>query len=595
MSEYAPKRLSDGSVSFEAGVDTGRSPNLIERNQVVWAINTTMQGAICATRPGWKKLPFSLADGCPVDGVFQCCGGYVNAEGHKFLVFLVSGRVYVWDKISKIATDITIPGDPNPSIFLNGWMVQAENYLIIQDGFSQPLIFDGSTLRRAAGNEIKTGTVMAYVQGRIWYALPDGFSFRATDLVYSDGTAAAVLRETENTFLNEGGDFSVGSDSGGITGIGVPAVLATAFATGPLLVMTPKYVYVIQAPVDRTIWKNLNYPIESIGLVNYGAVAARSCVTVNGDVYYRAPDGIRSFYFGMRMFNSPGNVPISNELNFLLQDDDPQWLGYSSGITFQNRLLTTASPRFSRLGVLHRAMTALNFNLLSGMRQKLPPAWEGMWTGVDIHQLVKVEWAGQENAYIISREADKSIGIWEITRDDPFDSPGPGRQTPIQWEFWTKAYDWNQPQFLKRLDSAELWVEQVLGNVDFSVQFKPDQYPGWVCWNTWSECATIQNCSSLTNPAVQYRPKMRLPTPTEASDPVIGVPYRNVFEAQMRVAVTGHAWVKRLRMNAYEIQEQVVGECRTDAPCTTLDRDCSTSTSGCTTLGVDLFAYRSNP
>ncbi len=217
---------------------------------------------------------------------------------------------------------------------LDGWMVQAENFVVIQDGFSKPLIFNGTSLRRAKDDEIKTGRVMAYVNGRIWYALPNGFSFRATDIVYGDGTRASVLKETENTFLNEGGDFSVPSDSGGITAMAVPGDPDTSLGQGPLLVFTPRYVFSVQAPVDRDVWKNLNYPIQAISLLTSGALGARSAITVNGDVFYRAIDGIRSFIIARRSFSDWGNTPISGEMTPIVENDQTSLLWASSAVVW---------------------------------------------------------------------------------------------------------------------------------------------------------------------------------------------------------------------------------------------------------------------
>lgn len=587
MSERSPRRLSDGSLSFEGGVDTGRSPNLVARNQVVWAVNTTFFGAFCSTRPGWSKLRFDES----ITGVFQCCHSYINDAGHKFLVFLIGGRVYVWDQIAETTTDITIPNDPNPSYFTQGWMCQAENFLIIQDGHSRPLIFNGATLRRAANDEIKVGTVMAYVQGRIWYALTNGYSYRATDLVYSDGTRAAVLKETENTFLNEGGDFSVPQDSGGITGIGVPAVLNTALGQGPLLVMTPKYVLALQAPTDRTIWKNLNYPIQSISLVNYGAVADKSCVTVNGDVYYRAPDGIRSFFAGLRQFSDWGNTPQSNEMSLIMKSDQHDLLKYASAITFDNRMLMTSSPKWTNKGPIHRCISVLEFNLISGLKQKLPPSWEGIWTGLDIHQLVKAESGATENAYIIARGKAGNVEIWEISLENDADSPGIGFEpTPIQWEIDTRAYNFDQNQFKKRLDSGEIWVDDIRGSVNFDISYRPDQYPSWVSWNSWSECANTTlctsggNCAGISNLQPQYRPKMRLPTPDDSCNSTLSEQFKRFFDVQMRIVITGHSRIKLLRLNAIEVQEIPVGECRTDSDCSSL-----------TVCPTQYFTYRSDP
>ncbi len=32
---------------------------------------------------------------------------------------------------------------------------------------------------------------------------------------------------------------------------------------------TPRYVFSVQAPVDRDVWKNLNYPIQAISLLRH--------------------------------------------------------------------------------------------------------------------------------------------------------------------------------------------------------------------------------------------------------------------------------------------------------------------------------------
>ena len=45
---------------------------------------------------------------------------------------------------------------------------QAENWLIVQDGQNQPYLYNGSTLRRATGDEVPVGGPMAYGKGRLW-------------------------------------------------------------------------------------------------------------------------------------------------------------------------------------------------------------------------------------------------------------------------------------------------------------------------------------------------------------------------------------------------------------------------------------------
>jgi hypothetical protein len=419
---------------------------------------------------------------------------------------------------------------------------------------------------------------MAYVNGRIWYALPDGFSFRATDIVYGDGTRASVLKETENTFLNEGGDFAVPSDSGGITAMAVPGDPDTSLGQGPLLVFTPRYVFSVQAPVNRDTWKNLTYPIQAISLLTSGALGARSAITVNGDVFYRAVDGIRSFIIARRSFTDWGNTPISGEIVNIVENDQTNLLWSGSAVVFDNRLLMTTQPVYDNDGVYHRALGVLDFDLITSMRKKMPPSWAGIWTGLKILQIVKTENIYGDQCWIFARGENGNIQLWEVTKSGKFDV-NLSESKEIQWLFQTRAYNFEIPFGLKRLDSGDIFIDQLEGDVSFEAKYKPDQYPGWIEWTEWSECARVNlcgfpsSCLPITNYQPQYRPKMRLPTPSDTvCNSTISTPTRNLFEVQMQLLVTGYCRIKSVRVHAYDVQEQVVGDCRSvSVPCSILE------------------------
>ena len=605
MSERAPRRYTDGSVTFDGGIDSGVMPSEVDKNQVAFAVNANFREGFIAPRPGFIQKDYDLcvtitadnaevtadqtnvtADGWSEEcygpqgltGTFQCALPYISDDGRTFILLLISGKVWLYNCAQNNAQNLSVTPDlENPSNLLDGWMVQAENFAVIQDGFSKPLIFNGTSLRRAKDDEIKTGRVMAYVNGRIWYALPNGFSFRATDIVYGDGTRASVLKETENTFLNEGGDFSVPSDSGGITAMAVPGDPDTSLGQGPLLVFTPRYVFSVQAPVDRDVWKNLNYPIQAISLLTSGALGARSAITVNGDVFYRAIDGIRSFIIARRSFNDWGNTPISGEMTPIVENDQSNLLWASSAVVFDNRVLMTSQPRFNSEGVIHKAISVLDMELVTSMRKKAPPAWAGIWTGLNVLQLVKTENAYGDACFAIARGSDDTIQIWEITKSEKFDmnlSETPKKE--IEWQVQTRAYNFEVPFGLKRLDSGDLFIDKLEGDVSFNVTYRPDQYPGWIDWIDFAECATVTQCFDLcplTNFKPQYRPKMRFPTPSDAPcNATISTPARNLYEVQVMLNIIGYCRVKSLRVHAYDIQESSVGECRTVFPaCTPLD------------------------
>ena len=617
MSERAPKRYTDGSVTFEGGVDSGVMPSEVDRNQVAFAVNASFRQGFVSPRPGFIQKDMVICDAITADnititsditnitadgwseecynpsgltGILQCALPYIADNGRTFILMLISGKVWLYDidqnSVQNISTSSSLY---NPSNMLDGWMVQAENFVIIQDGVSDPLIFNGVGIRRATVDEIKCGRMMAYVNGRIWYALENGFSFRATDIVYGDGTRASVLKETENTFLNSGGDFAVPSDSGGITAMGIPGNPDTSLGQGPLLIFTPKYVFSINAPVDRDVWKNLNYPIQAISLLTNGALGSRSAITVNGDVFYRAVDGVRSFIIARRSFNDWGNTPISNEVLNITDNDQTNLLWASSAVVFDNRLLMTAQPRYNSEGVIHKALLVLDFDLITSMRKKFPPAWAGIWTGLDVLQVLKSENAYGDRCFALARGADGSIQFWEISKAEKSDKSVASDKKKIEWLIQTRGYNFEIPFGLKRLDSGDIFIDELDGEdsldgqtnyvdrkVSFNVKYRPDQYPGWIDWANWSECATTDQCGSLCptlkNFQPQYRPKMRLPTPEDTScNSTISTPTRNLYEVQMELAMRGFCRIKSIRVHAYDVQESAVGECRTFQGCKTLE------------------------
>ena len=604
MSERAPRRYTDGSVAFHGGIDAGVMPSEVDKNQVAFAVNSSFREGFISCRPGFVQQDYDIclsitadnteitsdqtnvtADGWSEDcygpqsltGVFQCALPYISDDGRTFILMLISGKVWLYNCAENKIQNLSVSPDlENASNLLDGWMVQAENFVVIQDGFSKPLIFNGATLRRAKDDEIKCGRVMAYVNGRIWYALPNGFSFRATDIVYGDGTRASVLKETENTFLNEGGDFAVPSDSGGITAMAVPGNPDTSLGQGPLLIFTPRYVFSVQAPVDRDVWKNLNYPIQAISLLTSGALGARSAITVNGDVFYRAIDGIRSFIIARRSFTDWGNTPISGEMMPVVVNDQVDLLWASSAVVFDNRILMASQPRYDAEGVYHKGISVLDLELINSMRKKAPPAWAGIWTGLNVLQLVKTENSYGDACYAIARSDDGSIQIWEITKSARFDYNLADGKKEIEWQVQTRAYNFEVPFGLKRLDSGDLFIDQLEGDVSFNVEYRPDQYPGWLEWIDFAECATVESCLTLCpikNFQPQYRPKMRFPTPSDLPcNATISTPARNLYEVQVMLTMIGFCRIKSLRVHAYDVQEPSVGECRTPSPaCTPLD------------------------
>jgi hypothetical protein len=448
---------------------------------------------------------------------------------------------------------------------------QAENWLVVQDTINVPYLYNGATIRRATGDEVPTGGPMAYGKGRLWVA--NGSEYYGGDLVYGDPAYGrdSVIRFTENTFLAEGGAFAV--SNGPITGLAFAANLDTSLGDGDLLVFTPTATYAFNAPVDRDAWKDLNYPIQRFALLNFGSFNHESIVAVNGDLFFRAQDGIRSLIYARRDFTEWGNTPVSRQVVRALAYDTEFYLYAASAVNFDNRMLMTTQPKkVNGRGIVHGGAVVLDFDLVSGMGRKVAPAWEGVWTGVDFFQFLTIRIQNSDRCFAFGLNQG-DIGLYEITKNGQFDFDG-FDDAPIDWVIETRSLTFAEPANKKRLVSAEQWYDQVMGSIESKVYFKANEGECWQPWAEFKDCAKYRNCEPgeiSCPPAVincqevkYYQPAARsriaLPQPPDKCDIQTGGFTRDGYEFQLRYVNTGRFRLKRVAMVAQRLQEDIYGD-----------------------------------
>lgn len=565
------QRISDGFITLERGVDAGKSPSMLPRNQCSFAVNVSMRGGYAKTRPGFSNIPLTFTDATDPEAIdieeiwttgrFQ--GAYYYSHGPRNLIICaVGGYIFSVDINTGEVNDITPKGDPNMPQVSAFYFQQAEQYLIIQDGVSAAIIFDGAKCRRAnvAADEVPTGTAMAYGNGRLWVAR--GREFVAGDIV---GGPTDVIKFTENTYIAEGGAFAVPLDTGDITAMRFMNQPDSSLGQGELLVHTPQAVFAVNVPTSRDDWKNVSYPTVRIVAINYGSVSDRSCVLINGDMFYRAPDGIRSYISSRREWQEYGQIPVSREISPILNNEKQAGIAETtSSVLFDNRMLTTVTPQASDRGQYFRGLTALDFDLVGGTGAKAPAAWEGLWTGLNFLQIMTADVGSESRCFAFHLDPSCPIQLWEIHKEDHI----PDTPSSVACYIESPSYSFENPFEMKKLEYGEMWVDQIVGDVAFDIKYKPNQYPAWVDWNTFSECAKSSNCNpesgqclTLNNYKPQYRSRVRLPQPADSCEATNGVPMRNGYEMSVRIGWTGQARIKGFRMHAYPIIEEPYGGC----------------------------------
>jgi len=561
-------KLRDGFIRLDGGMDAATSPDDVSMvNRTAFAVNAVHRGGYIQQRPGLTQLALDFQDEeelpSAFQGLFQGASVYYPDVGPPELVLSISGAVYrVKPYDGNRVDDISIAGDLDNSNLTRVWFFQAEKWLIKQDGIDPPLIFDGVASRRPTVDEVKPGTCGIYAWGRIWYALPDGRRYRATDIAYGNGNREDVLKETECTYLT-GADFVVPAVSGRITAMVVPGMLDNATGQGPVHVFTENAVFSCNAPLDRDIWLDMTNPIQTISQNQHGALSDRACVVVNGDIFLRALDGIRSYAIARRDFGTWVNTPISREIERFIEHDNRGYLSHSSGALWENRLIMTCAPRMlDNYGVVHNGLVVMDFDPIASFRQQDAPVWDGLWTGLAIHQILVTTWQGEERCFVIVRGSESgSIELWEFRKDAYFDNV----DQEIEWIFGSRQLAFDNPFTLKRLTGGEMYIDQLRGRASFIVWYKPDDYPVPLTWGNWSECANTETCEDeaeeseghpygcivLGNRAPQYRVRMQLPLPSEGCNVLSEADMTLGYKFQVIIGVAGACRVKAFLATAH--------------------------------------------
>lgn len=412
-----------------------------------------------------------------------------------------------------------------------------------------PVVFaENSTFFNLA--ELPVGRMGCYGMGRNFVSLPNGVSYIGGDIVGgSSGSPIyngrdAVLKWTENTL-----NFSVPNNSGIITAMRFTAILNTSLGQGPLQIVTPGGIFSANVPTDSTTWASTTQPIQTEALIGYGGLGQNATVVVNGDLMYRAIDGIRSLIQGQRLFDSWGNVPDSFEVSNILNADNPAGLPFASAIQFDNRFLITCDPIQGSQGVYHPGLIALNFDPLSSLAGKSDSVYDGLWTGINVLQLVTGMFNGVPRAFAMTFEpAQNSLAIYEILPASggfmdngsvpiisSFESPPIFRNVPnsIHPAAKPKADFFQQIELL----DGEVYLSDIQpgSTVTVLAEYRPDFSQCWFPWSSFSVC----NDPDSTVPIYGARKGLGKP-PAEQANSATGTQSNRGRWFQVRFTITGH-------------------------------------------------------
>lgn len=592
-----PLIVTDGSLDWSNGVNSIKATTLVSvlnvnglaRSELAWLDNGTVRGGGITQRPGWVNR------GALPSGIYQGAETYQPDTGYPYQIAVIGGNVYRIDP-DNVSAVVNLSAQFNLTLPLvqRVYFCQAENYLIIQagDGQTFPLFWDGNRMWRSVGitnplatnasgphvNEIPPAGNMCYYMGRVWYAR--GRSISAGDIVsgpsgwpagnpYFNNQRDSVLCVQENPLCVGGDGFMVPTTAGLITGVAYASNINTQLGEGTLYIGTRQQVYSLTVPITRTSWiasTANNMPLMVVALVSNGWVNDRSIVSVNGDLFFQSLDpAIRSLTTAVRNFGSWGNVAISINEYRVLQYNDRSLMWSESGVYFDNRLLQTALPYVCPVGVAHKAIIPLNFDVISSLWGQLQqsqntgsnldsPAWEGIWEGLNVLELKSEDFSGLDRAFAyVWSDANSQIQLWELIPSEKQDND----DNRVTWRIEFPSFTWGSEFELKEMVSAELWLDKVSGTVEFTMEFRPDSDTCPYPWHKWKVCSARDSNEALgvnspypTKYGPGYQSTITLPNPLKGCNSFTGRPPYIAYQIQPILTIKGYCRVRGLILHA---------------------------------------------
>lgn len=395
------------TTAWFKGVNSVRNPWSLTADQLKWAVNCSVRGGIVQTRSG-NRMRLSLPAGNLQGGIIFSAnkqynpasttislgstttkqatiygpdGNEISATQKDYIVFAVGGSVYfsefplVQPKDWNTNKLTGIQLDPNANLVSfciaskssninksgNTTLVPTYRTLIIQDGVSPAVYWDGSNKTGGVAEDMPIGYNMAFSGQRLWVA--NGAVVYASDL--GDPLSWRERREGIGR-----GDFSFPQDITALTDF------VGQNNDTRLIVFTANATYSLGSGIlDRTQWPTTpNFQNTLFGSV--GCVAQNSIALQSGQMWWYARGGLVSADVAASSYLSSEilykDVEMARAKRLMASD-----ISNICAVSFENYLLYSIPYQEK----LNSATMVMDYAVASEWNTAKIPAWCGVWTG----------------------------------------------------------------------------------------------------------------------------------------------------------------------------------------------------------------------
>jgi len=130
--------------------------------------------------------------------------------------------------------------------------------------------------------------------------------------------------------------------------------------------------------------------------------------------------------------------------------------------------------------------------------------------------------------------------------------------SPIECFVEYPRIDFGEPKRRKRLTRCDVWLSNLVGEVDLTVYWRPDNNQKWTLWDETSHCAIMQDAATATphvwkNLLPEQRPLVKTFSIPDTFDDVTTYALATGFGFQIRLAWTGSVKTERVAIWAQAV------------------------------------------
>jgi len=158
---------------------------------------------------------------------------------------------------------------------------------------------------------------------------------------------------------------------------------------------------------------------------------------------------------------------------------------------------------------------------------------------------------------LVWSDLNQAIELWQITTDSYYDK----LDNRVVWYVEFPAFTFGKEIDLKKMVSAELWLDSLVGEAIIKVEWRPD---GYVCWIPWTEFKLCTGAPPVPTPEYpqgnnrqSYRQTITLPTPPMDCTSPMNRPSNQGMQMQCRITVKGYLRIRGLFLHAEPMERKL--------------------------------------